>query len=122
MTTLKLLKRALVWMTCLLWKETPRMPPEWKKSIKFPSLSKQTIIQSKDLILDINPLQCFLYTYYLWFHFLYLVKIHTLGCVVSVYVSEKKEKYTQVNSKPKKKKKPPKEIQNQKKKKKKKKS
>merc|ERR1712004_663753 len=114
-------KRVLVWMTCLLWKETPRMPPEWKKSIKFLHFPSKPLFKAKISFWTLIPYNVFSTPNYLWFHFLYLVKINTLGCVVSVYVSEKKEKYTQVNSKPKKKKKNPKSNLKPKKKKKKKK-
>merc|ERR1712095_113454 len=106
MTTLKLLKRALVWMTCLLWKETPRMPPEWKKSIKFLHFPSKPLFKAKISFWTLIPYNVFSTPYYLWFHFLYLVKIHTLGCVVSVYVSEKKKKKNpKTNPKKKKKKK-----------------
>merc|ERR1712111_218912 len=84
-------KRALVWMTCLLWKETPRMPPEWKKSIKFLHFPSKPLFKAKISFWTLIPYNVFSTPYYLWFHFLYLVKIHTLGCVVSVYVSEKKK-------------------------------
>merc|ERR1712062_379731 len=105
MTTLKLLKRALVWMTCLLWKETPRMPPEWKKSIKFLHFRSKPLFKAKISFWTLIPYNVFSTPTTYGFIFLYLVKIHTLGCVVSVYVSEKKEKNPQVNSKKKKKKK-----------------
>merc|ERR1712004_55945 len=94
--TLKLLKRALVWMTCLLWKETPRMPPEWKKST---NCSRLFIYKSKDLILDINPpnnvFSPYLTLPIMASFFVSGKPIHTLSCVVSEYMCQKKEKYTQ---------------------------
>merc|ERR1711860_37559 len=94
--TLKLLKRALVWMTCLLWKETLRMPPEWKKST---NCFRLFIYKSKDLILDINPpnnvFSPYLTLPIMASFFVSGKPIHTLGCVVSEYMCQKKEKYTQ---------------------------
>merc|ERR1712049_78865 len=93
--TLKLLKRALVWTTCLLWKETLRMPPEWKKST---NCFRLFIYKSKDLILDINPpnnvFSPYLTLPIMASFFVSGKPIHTLGCVVSEYMCQKKKKKT----------------------------
>ena len=83
-------------MTCLLWKETLRMPPEWKKST---NCFRLFIYKSKDLILDINPpnnvFSPYLTLPIMASFFVSGKPIHTLGCVVSEYMCQKKEKYTQ---------------------------
>merc|ERR1711860_445518 len=107
-------------------KETPRMPPEWKKST---NCFRLFIYKSKDLILDINSpnnvFSPYLTLPIMASFFVSGKPIHTLGCVVSEYMCQKKEKYTQslsAKKKKKKKKKTPNLCQQKKKKKKKKKS
>ena len=69
------------------------MPPEWKKST---NCFRLFIYKSKDLILDINPpnnvFSPYLTLPIMASFFVSGKPIHTLGCVVSEYMCQKKRK------------------------------